>query len=560
MVIAILSGSYFRSGDLSIKGVVRLVSLGGLFGIIPIVVFSLIPSYITGQSILPIQSGFLLLGIIPFSYGYAILRHRLVRVEDQLSRPAAQMLVYAFVFGSYFLIITLIQAIEGLNFLGEPIFFTIIVVILGWLFGPLKKSFYKLINLMIYGGSYDYRSMVMATAQEISNSQNLERLADQIVNIFKMMNFPSGFLFQVSTQEIVQVVEFGGDHPEIIKIEVYGEIIRSLRLQKSPCWSEDLRKSIDAALLTAGEIELLTSSKFRLWVPLTPRAELRGFLLLRSKFGKEAMTSEDLDILQTLGSLIAIALENVDLLKSLQEKIVSLEIAEAEVSESRRRLEVGRENERLHLARELHDGAIQDLHAIRIKLGGLESAQLYLQIQAVNDQVLEVIYDLRDLCTTLRPPSLAHFGLKAAIKSLVDKFEVTDYSTNYWLDAQFNGLQHNEHSEFAIFRILQESLNNVSYHAQANNVWVRYSEGDQIISLEIVDDGIGFVVPENLLDFAREGHLGLLGIAERSKSIGGLLKVESLPGKGSHISVIAARNDLLKKIKEDLDLSEMEEC
>jgi signal transduction histidine kinase len=96
-----------------------------------------------------------------------------------------------------------------------------------------------------------------------------------------------------------------------------------------------------------------------------------------------------------------------------------------------------------------------------------------------------------------------------------------------------------EHVRLSLFRIYQTALTNVIRHAQAKNISVDFSFDEDYVVLEIQDDGKGFAVPKRLRTLARQGHFGLAGAVERAEAIGGKLEVESEPGKGTRLRVIA---------------------
>jgi signal transduction histidine kinase len=91
-------------------------------------------------------------------------------------------------------------------------------------------------------------------------------------------------------------------------------------------------------------------------------------------------------------------------------------------------------------------------------------------------------------------------------------------------------------TELALYRIAQESLNNIVRHAEAKHasLSIRF---DKEVGLEVTDDGIGFMVPKSPTDFAPSGHFGLLGIRERADLIGARLEVKSEEGQGTCLSV-----------------------
>jgi signal transduction histidine kinase len=101
--------------------------------------------------------------------------------------------------------------------------------------------------------------------------------------------------------------------------------------------------------------------------------------------------------------------------------------------------------------------------------------------------------------------------------------------------------------EMAMYRIAQEAINNVIQHANAEHAWITLGFRKNSIILEIRDDGIGFNVPSEPMDYARKGHYGLLGIYERSELIGAKLMIHSDLKKGTRVVVHLVDSDLKKE-------------
>ena len=218
---------------------------------------------------------------------------------------------------------------------------------------------------------------------------------------------------------------------------------------------------------------------------------------------------------------------------------------EAELIEMQRRLLEGAEMERLHIAQEVHDGPMQELHGISYRLGELEEvlpddASLG-QLVASQAMLQQVIQDLRALCTELRPPTLAPFGLEKAIRSHAGSFQATHPQLNIQLDLASDGQTLSEQVRLALFRIYQEGLNNVVRHAEASHLQIRFSLDEKQSVLEIEDDGRGFKLPPRPIQLARQGHLGLIGAIERAEAVGGQLKITSAPEKGTLIRIVVPR-------------------
>jgi PAS domain S-box-containing protein len=201
---------------------------------------------------------------------------------------------------------------------------------------------------------------------------------------------------------------------------------------------------------------------------------------------------------------------------------------------SRRLLEV-QEEERRHLARELHDEFGQLLATITVQLHAAktlarESARSIIEecisiLQRAGDEV-------RSLALELRPTMLDTAGLDATLRWLASQHE-----QRTGIATEVMGHLNEVPGEVAIaaFRVIQEALTNVLRHAQAQHIWIELSQDGGAMELLVRDDGVGFDVAETLDWAANRGHLGLLGMKERVQILGGHLEVDSKPGLGTRI-------------------------
>lgn len=225
----------------------------------------------------------------------------------------------------------------------------------------------------------------------------------------------------------------------------------------------------------------------------------------------------------------------------LQEEIAERERFAAELAEVRRLLEGSREQERLHLARDLHDGPLQDLMSVNMELAAfarsLREEEKVAHVLVLRARQERIARELRTIAQELRPPLLAHFGLAEAIRAhagqipLYTNVPAVDFSQVY------DSPPLPEATVMALFRIYQQAVQNVLQHAQAAHLTVRLHTAKQALTLEIEDDGCGFAVPPNWVGMAREQHFGLIGISERAQGITGRFDVRSAPGEGTLIRV-----------------------
>jgi signal transduction histidine kinase len=195
------------------------------------------------------------------------------------------------------------------------------------------------------------------------------------------------------------------------------------------------------------------------------------------------------------------------------------------------RLLDAQEEERRSISRELHDQVGQSLGMLLVDAGrlgamlppDLPGAQERVdKIKGVAEQTLQTV---RDLALLLRPSMLDDLGLVAALDWLGREVSRTS-DAEVQVDAE--GISENipDESMTVIYRVVQEALNNAARHSAAKNIRVQVRQDGGKISVEVTDDGAGF-------DPARTRGLGILGMEERVKRLGGTFTIESKPGSGT---------------------------
>jgi signal transduction histidine kinase len=172
------------------------------------------------------------------------------------------------------------------------------------------------------------------------------------------------------------------------------------------------------------------------------------------------------------------------------------------------------------------------------ELRNTASPELSDALSEVKQHIQGVLQDLRATAKELRPPTIFNFGLENAIRSHASDIVEKHPNLNIHLSLAHDRQILPEKVRLALFRIFQQSLANVIRHAKATEVRVRFSFDAEEAHLEITDNGKGFEVPVNWIDFVRRGHYGLAGAAERANALGGALRVQSKPGHSTTIQVI----------------------
>lgn len=199
------------------------------------------------------------------------------------------------------------------------------------------------------------------------------------------------------------------------------------------------------------------------------------------------------------------------------------------------------EDERQRIARDLHDNVAQDLSSIVLNMETLFDGHSIIEPQvlergkAVTDIVRGAIGSVRTIAYGLRPPALDQLGLPRAIKQYCD--EIAD-RCGVDIDFFATGIENatlDFDTEINIYRMIQEALNNMAKHAEAERASVRLVRSHPDLLIRIEDNGGGFEVGKRMSEAVEEKRMGLKSMEERARLIGGSMEVQSLVGTGTRI-------------------------
>jgi PAS domain S-box-containing protein len=201
------------------------------------------------------------------------------------------------------------------------------------------------------------------------------------------------------------------------------------------------------------------------------------------------------------------------------------------------RLQQAREEERTAIAREIHDELGQALTGIKLDISWMSRClprdhELVAQCHSMIERVDGTLRTVRRIATELRPSVLDQLGLEAAIEWQGQEFSART-GLRVDLDIAVGHSNIPEHMASSAFRILQESLTNVTRHARASRVAIRLAVTPELLTVEITDDGIG-IAPQRLDGTA---SLGLVGMRERALACGGELCIIGRPTLGTTVSL-----------------------
>jgi signal transduction histidine kinase len=263
-------------------------------------------------------------------------------------------------------------------------------------------------------------------------------------------------------------------------------------------------------------------------VPLRAGFESFGVVVFGSPV-LDTFSPDRTELLVAICNQAIIALQNAQLYQDL-------------LAEKERIIEV-EEDERKKLARDLHDGPTQSIAAIAMRLNYVrllldrDPQRVNEELRNIEELARRTTKEIRQMLFTLRPIILETQGLAAALEQFVQKLEETD-AIKYHIQAQPVEDYLDMDAQGGIFYIIEEAITNARKHAQASNIWVRMGKRDSSFVAQVEDDGCGFDVSGVQARYDERGSLGMINLHERTELLGGKIRVESAPGKGTRITVI----------------------
>lgn len=231
-------------------------------------------------------------------------------------------------------------------------------------------------------------------------------------------------------------------------------------------------------------------------------------------------------------------LKRISTIADLSARMIANALARTRMKE----LEIDRE--RRYLAQEIHDGLIQDITSIALQL---ELCERFMaknperareQLNKVKNQARVSLQSARELVSGLRLAGLRKKALVEALSEHIARLNEEGQTVSFTFTGTVKPLAST--AETNLFRIAQEALTNARMHSQAEHVEVRLDYGKEMVTLVVMDDGVGFPVQPTLEKAQDEGRFGLMGMKERTYLLGGELDIESSPGSGTRLTVKVA--------------------
>ncbi len=372
-------------------------------------------------------------------------------------------------------------------------------------------------------------------AQMLSSTLNYQRVLDAALSVGRLalheQNDTTSFvslvmLYRPEDRRLYTITGLGmARHDEGRVLSGRGGIVREALTLCEPVYGGHVRK--DAEL---SDFATLRMARSVVVVPLRAGYDNYGVMIFGSR-KSNAFNENYQTYLQAIGIQTTIALQNASLYQDLLE-------------EKERIVEVEKEA-RKKLARDLHDGPTQTISAIAMRMSIIRMMlertpdEVPAELKKIEELALQTTSEIRLMLYALRPLALeSEGGITSALEQLADKFSaVYDQHVEVMVSDRAERMMTAAQSE-TVFSFVQETLNNARKHARAALVTVRVTTYDDVLVVEVADDGVGFDVEKQRAAARGRNSLGMQNLEDLANLLDGTLQIESTLGHGSTFSML----------------------
>lgn len=506
-----------RSVNKNERQLARMVVVGVVFLLFPLALaLNIVQVNVVGQVNLTRLLVVPLL-VLPIAFDYALFRHQLLGTTSLISRRVIRVLLWLMLASLFiFPAIILLRTLESIGAVqGEPLdyIYAGVLVFSLWLFPLVWRKVRDAGDQVFYHDFYQYNRSLRDLSAALTHLQGLDQICSfMLPRLISLLNASDIALLVRAMQQEEEITAASNNRNQ--EWHVYRQHTISKALSH-----ERLIGVAELALThmqdTDNEPLLLDNI---LLLGLYDGKRLTGFLCLGPKKNVEPYNRQDMSFLATLVAQLSVLEVNNRYLSQAQADAQKL-------SALNHRVISAQEDERKHLALELHDEALQQAMLL---VRQLSDASTMTEVADVMPLARSVVSSLRSTCLELRPPLLDELGLEEALHWLAHD---TEKRGKLQIQVLCKGIAETRPSpsiELALYRVVQEALSNVVKHANAHAVVIRlHQRSFSKSSLLICDDGRGFQ-----RKFPLAERLGLVSMNERMESIGGHIRVRTSPGRG----------------------------
>ncbi|MBN1218388.1 MAG: GAF domain-containing sensor histidine kinase [Anaerolineae bacterium] len=389
--------------------------------------------------------------------------------------------------------------------------------------------------------------VVHEVAQSVTSELNLEPLLHKIVSAaVEVMNASAGSLLlldEFSDELVFEVIEGGaGGELKGVRIARNKGVVGWVATHRKPLIVDDVNKDNRYYQSIAQSFGIEPTSL--LCVPMISRNRLIGVLEVLHSTPGRYFGELDQQLLTTFANQAAIAIENARLYESLKRERDHLVVVEDEIHK--------------RLARDLHDGPTQLLASIVMSLNFAKEL-MNRAPELVPEEIDEsaavaerALKQLRTLLFDLRPVILETQGLFPALELYAERLQETE-QLNVVLTTTHEFARLSSRAEVAIFAVIQEAVNNARKYAYASRIDLILDpdEDNDILTVSIKDNGVGFDVQTVKGRYDERGSLGMINMQERADGVNGTFKIRSEVGKGTEVTLSLPLSENLRNSEDE---------
>lgn len=512
LTVYLLLKFYIKSRQSYYFKFIRMIIVSLILSAIPFVVLYVIPSLMHKDGIISVEMIAIFFLFVPICLFYMIIAGKLFDFNFIIQRAQYYILLSICLTGFLVILGILIFHNKGDNIL-DTIRFSFIVFVAMSLFLFLKDYLDFKLRRNLYHHQKNYQF-------------SLHRFLHQAKSEYKLSNL----IFSIK-REIADVLKMD----ETCCIEVHKED-KSLQIIDGETIHEDVLKQLNEYQLETYTVGSVIKLESHFVFVLSISTETMIILVCKYN-GRENLNVHEMGWLETLCSYADLLLECSHQVEDLVNRLQTVnELVQPPVWLSKLLFNLS-EKERTNLASDIHDGVLQDQIRLSRKLEAyhneISDVKMKNIINEVYDDVLDHIYVIRETCNNLRPPFLYELGLK---KALLDLYKQVNLKATFFFyyEIQDNIILPNVEYEQAIYRIIQELLNNAQKHSKASKVTIRLYEIGDHLYVTYIDDGIGIDLDKVKYSY---GSLGLSGIVTRIQSLDGEISIDSKADNGLKMKI-----------------------
>ncbi|MEC1747573.1 sensor histidine kinase [Schinkia azotoformans] len=491
----------YRHSD--VRPVFQLIMFGLIFSFGPIVLLHTIPLVINYQPVINGDIGSLFIYLMPLTLFYLVSTERFFDIDFIIDRLAYYMLISLIPTPIVLAIFSLFKSNLSFSQIIE-LFVLVHVTLIIVLY--MKEDFGYIFRQKLFYEKHNLQASLHQFAHHLSKSMKKDDIETHINNEIKSV-------LKVTNAKIIEYDK----QTNTLLTEENEQIFKEITKQKMP--TGELKSVGDMYLVFVGG-----------------SSEKEYFLYFSGKKNNTKLNLNEREWLKTISYLINLAFENLQLVEGLVHKIEDLRDKNIAPSWVLRLLFNLQEQERKKFATDIHDSALQtqliwyrkletylDEHAL--------TAIQKLELDQIKEGFMDVIYEIRQTCNEMLPPFLKDFGLKKALKDLVDISQTRYF---FLIDLDTDNLEENLNDEtvLILYRVIQELLNNAVKHSHANHIKIRLETLGDVTILSYKDDGSSFDVND-----IKKDCFGLSGISERVRSVEGEMVLKTAVDQGVEITI-----------------------